>query len=161
MRKALEHIRSTVALLALGSAILLVSCKKNVVVEQLDEQTLMTMMSDTLSMVQSQNGKTKMRFDTPLMERYQLAKEPYMEFRRGVHVITYDDSTAAVASTACGGLCHIFREQGTLGGERQRGGYQCRRTDALYSAVVLESENAQGLLECRFQDYAGQRHIHR
>ena len=90
---------------------MLVSCKKNVVVEQLDEQTLMTMMSDTLSMVQSQNGKTKMRFDTPLMERYQLAKEPYMEFRRGVHVITYDDSTAAVASTLVADYAIFFENR--------------------------------------------------
>ena len=90
---------------------MLISCKKTVVVEQLDEQTLMTMMSDTLCVVQSQNGKIKMRFETPLMERYQLAKEPYMEFRRGVHVITYDDSTSSVASTLVADYAIFFENR--------------------------------------------------
>ena len=90
---------------------MLISCKKTVVVEQLDEQTLMTMMSDTLCVVQSQNSKIKMRFETPLMERYQLAKEPYMEFRRGVHVITYDDSTSSVASTLVADYAIFFENR--------------------------------------------------
>lgn len=95
----------------LGSAILLLSCKKTVVVERLDEQTLMTMMSDTLTVVQSQSGTAKMRFDTPLMERYQFAKEPYMEFRRGVHVITYDDSTGNIASTLVADYAIFFENR--------------------------------------------------
>lgn len=111
MYKAFEHIGFSVALLFLGSAILLMSCKKSVVVEQLDEETLMTMMSDTLTVIQSKNGNVKMRFTTPLMERYQLAKEPYMEFRRGVHVITYDDSTFAVASTLVADYAIFFENR--------------------------------------------------
>jgi len=104
-------MKSTVALLVAGSAILLMSCKKNVVVQPIDEQTLMTMMSDTLTVVQSQNGMVKMRFSTPLMERYQLAKEPYMEFRRGVRVTTYDDSTMNEVSTLVADYAIFFEKR--------------------------------------------------
>ncbi len=90
---------------------MLMSCKKTAAPQPIDEQTLMTMMSDTLTVEQSQNGVVKMRFSTPLMERYQLAKEPYMEFRRGVHVTTYDDSTMNAASTLVADYAIFFEKR--------------------------------------------------
>ena len=49
--------------------------------------------------VYSQNGNLSYRFETPLLERYELAREPYMEFRKGVKVETYNDTTHLVEST--------------------------------------------------------------
>lgn len=88
-----------VALLVMGSAILLISCKQEVVVASVDEETLVTQRSDSLVLIMSERGIRKYRFETPLLERYELAKKPYMEFKKGVDIITYEDSTMDVAST--------------------------------------------------------------
>jgi Protein of unknown function (DUF1239). len=69
------------------------SCKKKPVVEPLDKETLITMQSVDLTVRNSTNGKLSYVFETPLLERYELAEEPYMEFRKGIKVVRYDDST--------------------------------------------------------------------
>lgn len=46
----------------------------------------------------SKNGKLSYHAETPLMERYERASQPYMEFRKGIHVMTYNDSTGMLAS---------------------------------------------------------------
>lgn len=46
----------------------------------------------------NENGRRAYRFETPLMERYEMVKEPYMEFRKGVHIETFNDSTKLVSS---------------------------------------------------------------
>ncbi|MFQ8804779.1 MAG: hypothetical protein ACLR8Y_06200 [Alistipes indistinctus] len=46
-------------------------------------QNMMTQQSENLRLVYSQNGNLSYRFETPLLERYELAREPYMEFRKG------------------------------------------------------------------------------
>jgi len=81
----------------LGCVTLFFSCGQNKVPEE-DTETLMTQQSDTLTMINSENGKKTYRFYTPLMERYELAKEPYMEFRQGIDVVTYD-SLGRIEST--------------------------------------------------------------
>lgn len=73
----------SVALLMLGSAILLISCDQGVDNDPQDLKTLMTQQSDTLTIISSENGMKAYRFYAPLMERYEFASEPYMEFRRG------------------------------------------------------------------------------
>ena len=60
---------------------------------------MMTQQSENLRLVYSQNGNLSYRFETPLLERYELAREPYMEFRKGVKVETYNDTTHLVEST--------------------------------------------------------------
>ena len=40
-------------------------------------------------MITTENGAKAYRFQTPLMERYKLAKDPYMEFREGIDIVTY------------------------------------------------------------------------
>lgn len=86
-----------VALLIAGSAILLYSCS-NKNDDEGEEETMLTQQSDSLTIVQSAEGRRDFVFKTPLMERYELAREPYMEFRRGVEITTYDDSTGLEAS---------------------------------------------------------------
>ncbi len=86
-----------VALLVLGSAILLYSCVE-LEVNKANKETLMTQYSDTLTIIQTEEGRCDYIFNTPLMERYEFAKEPYMEFRRGIEVTSYNDSTGAMSS---------------------------------------------------------------
>lgn len=83
----------------LGSAILLISCDQGVDNDPQDLKTLMTQQSDTLTIISSENGMKAYRFYAPLMERYEFASEPYMEFRRGVNIETFEDSTQIVEST--------------------------------------------------------------
>lgn len=77
---------------------MLFSCSSESVVGNYNPETMLTQQSDTLTVLVSQNGVKSYRFYAPLMERYELAAEPYMEFRRGVDIITYD-SLGNVEST--------------------------------------------------------------
>lgn len=57
----------------------------------------MTEYSENLSIVMSQNGRRSYHFETPLVEGYSLAREPYREFRKGIRMTTYqDDSLSSV-----------------------------------------------------------------
>ena len=91
-----RHLK--VALLSLGSAILLFSCEgRHAVPDRSAEAAMMTEYSENLSVVMSQNGRRSYFFETPLLEGYRLGAEPYREFRRGVRITTYrDDSLASV-----------------------------------------------------------------
>lgn len=60
---------------------------------------IMTQESESLTVVYSKQGQTSFRFFTPLMESYDLAPEPYMEFRRGVDIVTFNDTTHLKEST--------------------------------------------------------------
>ncbi len=79
--------------------ILPVSCRQTAPVEEIDKETLVTLQVNELKMIDSENGKLRYRFTTPLLEHYELAAQPYMEFRQGVYVETYNDSTRLVEST--------------------------------------------------------------
>ncbi len=76
-----------------------ISCRKASVGEAVDKETLVTLQANELTMIDSENGETRFKFVTSLLERYELAAEPYMEFRQGVYVETYNDSTRLVEST--------------------------------------------------------------
>ncbi len=87
---------SPIALLLLGSAIFFWGCGSATQSTSTEESTtrqVMTQQSEDLTMLYSQQGNRSYRFRTPLLERYDVAQEPYMEFRRGVEVQTYNDST--------------------------------------------------------------------
>ncbi len=100
MRKEFKN-NCLVALLIVGSAISLLSCSDHTSVSaKVSLETLMSEMSDTLTVVVSENGRPSYRFYAPLVEGYSLAKEPYREFRKGVNIITYlDDSLLMVDAT--------------------------------------------------------------
>ncbi len=97
MRKKIIN-NCLVALLIVGSAISLLSCKERAGVSApISRETLMSESSDTITVIVSENGRLSYRFYAPIMEGYSLAREPYREFRRGVDVITYlDDSLSTV-----------------------------------------------------------------
>lgn len=69
---------------------MLFSCSGAPAPKEVNMETMITQQSDTLTMVFSTNGEKEYRFWTPLMERYEFAKDPYMEFRYGINIITYD-----------------------------------------------------------------------
>lgn len=94
----LRYAKHIVALLIMGSATLLFSCKP-ASSPHYNPETLVTQRSDTLTMILSQNGLRRYRFETPLLERYELAREPFIEFTRGIFVETFKDSTEEIEST--------------------------------------------------------------
>ena len=88
-----------VALLVMGSAILLFSCKskESVVTESLD--AIKTEESENLTIIMSENGRKSYLFTTPLLEGYMLGRDPYREFRKGITITTYkDDSLTTINS---------------------------------------------------------------
>lgn len=88
---SLRHLyRLVVVASLLGGATLLFSCSGKKKPAEIDLEKLITQQSDTLTMIYTKNGKKDYRFSTPLMERYELAREPYMEFRKGINIITFD-----------------------------------------------------------------------
>ena len=90
---------------------MLISCERKSGGAEEDPETLMTQQSDSLTIIASENGRKSYRFFTPLMERYELAREPYMEFRKGVDVVTYADSTGMVESTLVADYAIFFENQ--------------------------------------------------
>ena len=91
------HRVGMVALLIMGSAILLFSCKskQNTTEESLD--AIKTEESENLTIIMSENGRKSYLFTTPLLEGYTLGRDPYREFRKGISITTYkDDSLTSV-----------------------------------------------------------------
>ena len=88
--RGLEYRKyALVALSIVGSAILLTACGGEQPAEEQAAETIMTEHSINLTMISTENGAKAYRFQTPLMEGYQLAKDPYMEFREGIDITTY------------------------------------------------------------------------
>jgi len=86
-----------VALSFVGSAILLFSCGESSGADASSDETVMTGYSENLSIVESKNGLRSFHFETPLVEEYSLARDPYREFREGIRITTFhDDSLATV-----------------------------------------------------------------
>ena len=77
------------------SAICICSCsskvESNIVIE--DSSKIPTIQSRDLTIFNYSNGKMNYKFQTPLLERYEFTEEPYMEFKKGVHLETFNDST--------------------------------------------------------------------
>lgn len=69
---------------------MLFSCGPKKQTAEANLETMITQQSDTLTMIYTKNGQKDYRFTTPLMERYEFARDPYMEFRYGIEIITFD-----------------------------------------------------------------------
>ncbi len=91
---------SLVALLVVGSAISLLSCVDHQTTSTpVSYETLMSESSDSLTVIVSENGRRSYRFESPLVEGYSMAREPYREFRKGIFITTYlNDSLMSVDS---------------------------------------------------------------
>mgnify|MGYP002275353359 CR=1 FL=1 len=71
----------------------------------------MTQQSEDLTVILSRNGNLTYRFTTPLLERYEYALEPYTEFRKGIHIETYNDSTHQVESSLTANYAILLEKQ--------------------------------------------------
>lgn len=89
---------------------MLSSCRESGGGEESSLENVVTMRRDTLTSIESKNGAKKTRLYTPLLEYYQYAKEPYMEFRRGIDLVTYD-SLKNVESTLVADYAINFNNQ--------------------------------------------------
>lgn len=99
-----------VLLLFLGSS--LISCRKQQELpEEKGREKIITEQSDSLIRIMSENGKKSYRFETQRMERYGFAKEPYYEFRKGIHIVTYNDSTQLEESSLVADYAIYFEKQ--------------------------------------------------
>lgn len=112
--RGLEYSKyALVALSVVGSAILLTACGGEQPVEEQSEETIMTEHSVDLTMITTENGAKAYRFQTPLMEGYKLAKDPYMEFREGIDIITYkgEGDTTEVESHLTANYAIFYEER--------------------------------------------------
>ena len=92
-----RHITHIIALLVMGSAILLSSCGGNSRTGQESLDRIKTEESHDLTIVMSENGRRSYLFETPLLEGYMLGRDPYREFCKGISITTYqDDSLSTV-----------------------------------------------------------------
>ena len=104
-----------VALPFLGSAILLFSCDAPQPVEEAPSfENLMTEYSENLSITQSENGRKSYHFQTPLMEGYAMARDPYREFRKGIKITMFDNDEASTESATLTANYAIFYEDRKL-----------------------------------------------
>lgn len=104
-----------VALLVVGSAILLFSCDEQAAKrDAAAEAAMMTEYSEHLSIVMSQNGRRSYFFETPLVEGYTLGAEPYREFRRGIKITTYQDDSLATVDAVLTANYAIYYEKREL-----------------------------------------------
>lgn len=98
--RPIKNLRT--ALLLAGSAFCVFSCNKGPEPEEDNFEGLMTQKTENLKIIESENGKLSYRFQSPLMETYEYDREPFREFRRGIRVETFSDSTNTVEMTLIG-----------------------------------------------------------
>ena len=103
-----------VALPLLGSAILLYSCERTPEADPAADEVRMTEYFENLSTVDSKNGRRSYHFETPLVEGYSQAREPYREFRRGVKITTYKDDSLATVDAVLTANYAIYYEKREL-----------------------------------------------
>ena len=113
MSKVLYRVAS-VALLVMGSAILLFSCKSNQkgVEESLD--AIKTEESENLTIIMSENGRRSYLFKTALLEGYMLGRDPYREFRKGINITTYQDDSLTTVNAVLVANYAIYYENRKL-----------------------------------------------
>ena len=69
------------------------SCRSEATVSNVNMDSLKTQQTLNMLLIASKDAKVNYRFEAPIMERYEYAKEPYTEYKKGLHITTYDDSS--------------------------------------------------------------------
>lgn len=93
MRKSVPTFRNhtVVAALLAATTLFLSSCGSNEPEATVkDPETTPTQISHNHRIINSIDGQRQYRMETPLLERYELAKEPFMLFPKGIKVETFD-----------------------------------------------------------------------
>ena len=115
MIKWLVNSMLKVALLSVGSAILLCSCSEaNSSPKESKYDTLMTEYSENRTIIATENGVKKYIFYTPLLEGYTAGKEPYREFRKGVKITTFKEDSVDVVDVTLTANYAIYFENRKL-----------------------------------------------
>lgn len=91
-------MKQLVAFLFTGSATLLLSCNSKSG-DSVNNETLVTLRSDSITMIVTKNGHKSYMFKADIMEQYSLARDPYTLYPKGVFVENFKDSTGMVEST--------------------------------------------------------------
>lgn len=103
-----------VALSIVGSATLLFSCGKDAKRTVVDYETLMTESSENRTITMMENGMRSYVFTAPLVEGYSLAKNPYQEFRRGIHLTTFTSDSLSLEDATLKANYAIYYENQKL-----------------------------------------------
>ena len=108
------HKSILVALLILGSAILLFSCKSKDGAAEESLDAIKTEESENLTIIMSENGRKSYLFKTPLLEGYTLGRDPYREFRKGISITTYQDDSLTTVNAVLVANYAIYYENRKL-----------------------------------------------
>lgn len=102
----------TKALFIAGSAFAVYACKSTTVPpSETNNAALITQQSENLTIINTRNGKMAYKATTPILERYDFAASPYMEFRKGVYVEMFNDSTQLVETTMSANYAIYYEKQ--------------------------------------------------
>jgi len=80
-------------------------------VEQTAMEALMTEYSENMSITMSENGRKSYHFETPLIEGYSMAHDPYREFRKGIKITIYDENTGAESATLTANYAIFYEDR--------------------------------------------------
>ena len=108
------HRALLVALLVMGSAILLFSCKSKQTTSEESLDAIKTEESENLTIIMSENGRKSYLFKTPLLEGYTLGRDPYREFRKGISITTYQDDSLTTVNAVLVANYAIYYENRKL-----------------------------------------------
>ncbi len=103
-----------VALLVMGSAILLFSCKSKTTTAEESLDAIKTEESENLTIIMSENGRKSYLFTTPLLEGYMLGRDPYREFCKGISITTYQDDSLTTVNAVLVANYAIYYENRKL-----------------------------------------------
>ena len=94
---------------------MLFSCEtKQAVTPTENLETLMTEYSENMSIAMSENGAKSYYFETPLIEGYAMARDPYREFRKGIKITMYEEGSSQTVSATLVANYAIFYEERKL-----------------------------------------------
>lgn len=80
-------------------SVLLLSCGEQVVEQDvLDPETTPTQVSHNHKVLETKNGKRSFQLETPLIEKFDEAKEPYWQFPKGVKTQGYQENVDSIES---------------------------------------------------------------
>ncbi len=108
------HRIALVALLVMGSAILLFSCKSNQKIEEESLDAIKSEESEDLTIIMSENGRKSYLFKAPLLEGYTLGRDPYREFRKGISITTFQDDSLTTVNVVLVANYAIYYENRKL-----------------------------------------------
>lgn len=74
-------------------------------------EALMTEYSENMSITMSENGRKSYHFETPLIEGYSMAHDPYREFRKGIKITIYDENTGAESATLTANYAIFYEDR--------------------------------------------------